>query len=200
VSIVRVDGEPVVTVVSIGRRGPQGPQGEPGEPGPQGDTGPAGQAGPVGPQGEPPPPFRGLVYRTGSGQVSFGGVTIGDFVSSGLTGTLDASVSVDCDSAGVGKFGIRRTAAGRGWCHVIGTADVAGSSNKRIAIQLALNGAPIPASECNITITPTTIGKLHSMYIFELDEGDEVTMWFANKTNQQTITIERARMTLTGLS
>jgi hypothetical protein len=83
---------------------------------------------------------------------------------------------------------------------VIATADVAGSSNKRIAVQLALNGVPIAESECNITITPTTIGKLHTMYVFELDEDDEVTVWFANKTNQQTITIERARIVLVGVA
>jgi hypothetical protein len=65
---------------------------------------------------------------------------------------------------------------------------------------LAVNGVPVAESECNITITPTTIGKLHSMYVFELDEDDEVTVFFANKTNQQAVTIERARMTLVGVS
>jgi hypothetical protein len=59
---------------------------------------------------------------------------------------------------------------------------------------------PIATSECDITITPTTIGKLHTMYLFNLDEDDEVTVWFANKSNQQAITIERARMTLAGVA
>ena len=166
---------------------------------------PVAASGLVGPPGAPgapgldAPQFRGLAYRTSSGTISFTGVTVGDFISSGLTGTLDAAVSVDVGAAGSNKFGLKRTGTGTAWCHVIATADVAGSSNKRIAIQLALNGVPVAESECNITITPTTIGKLHSMYLFELDEDDEVTMWFANKSNQNTITIERARMTLIGV-
>jgi hypothetical protein len=160
---------------------------------------PVAASGLVGPPGLDAPQFRGLAYRTSSGTINFTGVTVGDFISSGLTGTLDAAVSVDVDAAGSNKFGLKRTGTGTAWCHVIATADVAGSSNKRIGIQLAVNGVPVAESECNITITPTTIGKLHSMYLFELDEDDEVTMWFANKSNQNTITIERARMTLIGV-
>jgi hypothetical protein len=127
-------------------------------------------------------------------------VTIGNFINIGLTGTLDAAVSVDVAAAGANKFGLKRTAEDKAWCQVIATADVAGTSNKRIAIQLAVNGVPVAESECNITITPTTIGKLHSMYLFELDEDDEVTVFIANKSNQQTISIERARMTLFAVS
>jgi hypothetical protein len=177
--IVRVLGESVVTVAGVGLQGP---------PGPPGPSGPAGV------------PFRGVAFRTSSGVVNFSGVTVGEFIESGLTGTLDAAVSVDAVAAGAGTFGLKRTAAGKQFCHVIATADVAGSSNKRIAIQLAVNGVPVPESECNITITPTTIGKLHSMYVFELDENDEVTVFFANKTNQQAVTIERARITLVGVA
>jgi hypothetical protein len=176
VSVVVVDGAIVRRTVNVGIQGPPGP------------SGPAGT------------PFRGVAYRTASGTIDFTGVTVGDFISSGLTGTLDAAVSVGVDAAGTNKFGLKRTASDSAWCQVIATADVAGSSNKRIAIQLALNGVPIAESECNITITPTTIGKLHTMYVFELDEDDEVTVWFANKTNQQTITIERARIVLVGVA
>jgi hypothetical protein len=164
-----------------------------------GIVGPPGAPGAPGAPGVDAPQFRGLAYRTSSGMISFTGVTVGDFISSGLTGTLDAAVSVGTDAAGTNKFGLKRTASGKLWCHVIGTADTAAAANKRVGIQLALNGVPIPESECNVTITATGIGKLHSMYLFELDEDDEVTMWFANKTNQQTVTIERARMTLIGV-
>jgi len=178
VSVVVVDGAVARRVVTVGVQGPAGP------------------GGPAGPAGVP---FRGVAFRTSSGTISFTGVTVGDFISSGLTGTLDAAASVDAVAAGAGTFGLKRTRVGTQFCHVIATADVAGTSNKRIAIQLAVNGVPVAESECNITITPTTIGKLHSMYLFELDEDDEVTMWFANKSNQNTITIERARMTLIGV-
>jgi len=176
VSVVVVDSAVVRRTVSVGVQGPPGP------------SGPAGT------------PFRGVAYRTSSGTINFSEVTVGDFISSGLTGTLDSAVSVGVDAAGTNKFGLKRTASGSAWCQVIATADVAGSSNKRIAMQLALNGTVIPASECNISITNQTIGKLHTMYVFELDENDEITMWFANKTNQQTITIERARIVLVGVA
>jgi hypothetical protein len=159
--------------------------------------GPAGPAGPAGPLAAA---FRGLAFRTTTGSVDFTGVTIGDYINIGLTGTLDAAVSVDVAAAGANKFGLKRTAEGKAWCQVIATADVAGASNKRISIQLAVNGVPVAESQCDITITPTTIGKLHSMYLFELDENDEVTVFIANKSNQQTISIERARMTLFAVS
>ena len=175
-NIVTVDGAVARRIVNVGVQGPPGP------------SGPSGV------------PFRGLTTRVDSGTINFSAVTIGEFVNSGLTGTLNANVSVDAVTAGVDKFGLKRTGSGLAWCHVIATADVAGASTKRIAIRLALNGVPITESECNITITPTTIGKLHTMFIFELGEGDEVTVWFANKTNQQAAVIERARMTLFGIA
>jgi hypothetical protein len=176
VSVVVVDGAVVRRTVNVGIQGPPGP------------SGPAGT------------PFRGVAYRTASGTISFTGVTPGDFISSGLTGTLDSAVSVGTDAAGTNKFGLKKTTPGTLWCHVIGTADTAAAANKRVGIQLALNGVPIPESECNVTITATAIGKLHSMYLFELSENDEVSVWFANKTNQQTITIERARIVLVGVA
>jgi hypothetical protein len=50
VSIIRVDGQPVRTIVTVGRQGPVGPQGLQGE---QGIQGPQGEVGPVGPSGIP---------------------------------------------------------------------------------------------------------------------------------------------------
>jgi hypothetical protein len=174
-NIVTVDGIVVRRLVSVGTQGPPGP------------------AGPVG------TPFRGLTSRTSSGTIAFTGVTIGDYINSGLTGTLDNASAEGTAAAGANKFGLTRTDSGTAWCHVIATADVAGAANKRIGIKLAVNGAVIDASECNITITATTIGKLHTMFLLELDEDDEVTVWFANYTNQQAITIERARLVLFGV-
>jgi hypothetical protein len=176
-SVVVIDGAVVNRVVAL-----------------QGPAGPAGPAGPLAAA------FRGLAFRTTTGSVDFTGVTIGDYINIGLTGTLDASASVDVAAAGVNKFGLKRTAEGTAWCHVIATADTAGASTKRVSIQLAVNGVPVPESQCDITITPTTIGKLHTMYLFELDEDDEVTVFIANKTNQQAVNIERARITLFGVS
>jgi len=173
VSVVVVDGAVVRRVVTVGVQGPAGPGGV---------------------------PFRGVAFRTSSGEVDFAGVTIGEFIESGLTGTLDAAASVDAVAAGAGKFGLKRTRVGTQFCQVIATADTAGASTKRVSIQLAVNGVLVPESQCDITITPTTIGKLHTMYLFELDEDDEVTVFIANKTNQQAVNIERARITLFGVS
>lgn len=156
------------------------------------------EVGQVGPAGPPANQFRGVVYRTTSGTINFAGVTLGNYIDSGLTGTLDASSDVGTVATTVG-FGIERTDAGAQWCHVIGTADVAASSNKQLGIRLALNGASISATECRTNVTNQSLGKLHTMWILQMTQGDEVTLQFANYTTQGTITIERARMTVVGI-
>jgi len=165
----------------------------------EGQEGPAGPAGPTGPAGADAPQFRGVAYRTTTGSIDFSGVSTGTFINSGLDGTLDSASPVGTSLSTAGSFGLKRTASGSSWAYVVATADVSPSQKDRIGIKLALNGTPVDATECHVTITQNDLGKLHSMYLFELDEDDEVTMWFANFTNQNSADIERARMVWFGV-
>ena len=157
------------------------------------------EVGQVGPAGPPANQFRGVAYRTTSGTINFAGVTLGTFINSGLTGTLDTDSDVGTTAADAGVFGIKRTDAGPQWCYVVATADVSAAQNKLLGIKLAVNGVPIDATECNATITNQTVAKLHSMFLLELDQNDVVSVWFANYTTQGTISVARARMVLFGV-
>lgn len=156
------------------------------------------EVGQVGPAGPPANQFRGALARTTSGTINFAGVTLGNYIDSGLTGTLDTTSDVGTAATTVG-FGIERTDPGAQWAHVIGTADVGASSNKLLGIRLALNGTTIPGSECRVNVTNQTLGKLHTMWIIQMTQGDEVTLHFANYSSQNSITMERARMTVVGI-
>jgi hypothetical protein len=186
-TIYATNGSAWLPAAASGLVGPQGPQGSQGVQGVQGAP------------GVDAPQFRGLAYRITSGTISFTGVSAGDYINSGLTGTIDTAVGVGTGDPGSGKLGLERTASGSAFCYVVATADVGAGSPKRLGVKIAVNGVPINASECNASVTATAIAKLHSMYLVELNQGDEVTMWFANYTGTSAITVERARMVLFGV-
>jgi hypothetical protein len=156
-------------------------------------------AGAVGPAGPPANQFRGAVYRTTSGTIDFTGVTPGVFVNSGLTGTLEAGTAIGTAAGAAGVFGMRRSDPGPQMAYVVATADVTASQPKLLAIKLALNGVVIDATECNASVTNQTVAKLHSMWLLELTEDDVVSVWFANKTGSQAISVARARMVVFGV-
>jgi hypothetical protein len=156
-------------------------------------------AGAVGPAGPPANQFRGALYRTTSGTISFTGVTPGVFINSGLTGTLESTTAIGTAAGASGVFGVRRTDPGPQMTYVIATADVTAAAPKLLAIKLALNGVPINATECNASVTNQVVAKLHSMWLLELNEDDVVSVWFANYTSSAAITIARARMVVFGV-
>jgi hypothetical protein len=163
------------------------------------EVGAVGPIGPVGPAGPPANQFRGVTYRTTSSTISFTGVTPGVFINSGITGTLDAASAVGTVAADAGVFGIKRTLAGAQPTYVVATADVSAGSPKLLAIKLALNGVPIDATECNASVNPQAIAKLHSMWLLDLAENDVISVWFANYSGGASITVARARMVLHGV-
>jgi len=163
------------------------------------EVGAPGPLGPAGPAGPPANQFRGTLYRTISSTLDFTGVTPGEFINSGLTGTLDSTTAIDTAAAPAGTFGIKRTASGTQPTYVVATADVSAGTNKLLAIKLAVNGNIIDATECNASVTNQTVAKLHTMFILNLAQNDIVSVWFANYTSQQQITIARARMVMFGI-
>ena len=165
----------------------------------EGQEGPAGPAGPTGPAGADAPQFRGVAYRTTTGSIDFSGVATGTFINSGLDGTLDSASPVGTSLSTAGSFGLKRTASGSSWAYVVATADMSPTNKTRFGIKLALNGTPIDATECNATVSNNDVGKLHSMYLMELEQNDEVTVYFANYTDTSSADVERARIVWFGL-
>ena len=158
-----------------------------------------GPAGPAGPAGADAPQFRGVAYRTTTGSIDFSGVATGTFINSGLDGTLDSASPVGTSLSTAGSFGLKRTASGSSWAYVVATADMSPTNKTRFGIKLALNGTPIDATECNATVSNNDVGKLHSMYLMELEQNDEVTVYFANYTDTSSADVERARIVWFGL-
>lgn len=167
--------------------------------GQEGPAGPTGATGPAGPAGADAPQFRGVAYRTTTGTIDFSGSPSGTFINSGLSGTLDSASPVGTSLSSAGSFGLKRTASGSAWAYVIATADMSPTNKTRFGIKLALNGTPIDATECNATVSNNDVGKLHSMYLMELEQNDEVTVYFANYTDTSSADMERARMVWFGI-
>jgi hypothetical protein len=135
--------------------------------------------------------FHGLVFYAVQTEVAIN--TVGEYVDLPFTGTLnDLSVgAASVDS----KLGLKNISPKSYIVQVKGTADVeAKGSSKEIGLRLVKNGAAISGGECRATVNNSTIGKLHSFAIVEVDPGDEVTMQIANFTNTNNPDFERGRI------
>jgi len=163
------------------------------------EVGTPGPPGPVGPVGPPGIPFRGVAYRTTAATIDFSGVTIGAYVNSGITGSLDPASSQGIVLPNAGTFGLKRSASDSAWCYVVATADVSASAPKTLGIKIAKNGSIIDATECHASVTNQTVAKLHSMWITQLSQNDILSLWFANFSTQGQISVERARMVIFGV-
>jgi len=88
--------------------------------------------------------------------------------------------------------------------NVIGTIDVRNTTgaSREVSIKLGKNGSVIDATQCNATIPNNGIGKLHSMWILELEKDDYVEVFLATATGvgDQTLIPVRMRVQTTCLS
>ena len=135
--------------------------------------------------------FHGLVFYGVQTEVTIN--TTGVYVDLPFTGTLnDLSVgAASVDS----KLGLKNVSPKSYIVQVKGTADVeAKGSSKEIGLRLVKNGTDINGGECRATVANSTIAKLHSFAIVEVEPGDEVTMQIANFTNTNNPDFERGRI------
>jgi len=145
------------------------------------------------------PKFLGQCSKMDSATIDFAGVTVGDYISTGVTANLDAPTAHGVVLGTTDAFGLKKTSPSSRLALVIATVDVSPEQKKTVGIKLAFNGTEIDESECRVTVSQQDIGKLHSMWILEMDEGDEVSVLIANHTNQGEIDFGRGRMTLTAV-
>ena len=80
--------------------------------------------------------------------------------------------------------------------NVIATIDVENSTgaSRQVSIKIAKNGSVIDATQCNATIPHQGVGKLHSMWILELEKDDYVELFLATATGEGTLTLIPVRM------
>jgi hypothetical protein len=116
-----------------------------------------------------------------------------------LTTTLDSSTAIDFGMPSNGR--LRYTGSTPKTFNVIATTDInhTTGSSIEVSIKLAKNDAVIDATQCNATIPHNGVGKLHTMWILELDDGDYVEVFFAATSGTPTVIPRRMRMQATTL-
>lgn len=184
-----------------GGTGPQGATGSQGSTGAQGAQGPQGDLGPQGPQGVDGvgEPFYGQVGTQTAGSISI--TTEGTYQSTGITATLDPDNN-DVALGIVDGFAVRNTAGEERRAQVIATYDASVTGGAVVlGLILARNGTPIPETECRATTSASgAIAKLHTAWIIDFADGDEIAMFVANHTNTTALNFQRGRIVVDGLT
>lgn len=146
--------------------------------------------------------------RQPRGQIYFQGNTTSETITETYT-KVDNTTTLDTASAlyfeSPGNNG-RLTYVGSQtrFFNVISTIDVSNTTgaSREVSCKIAKNGSVIDATQCNATIPHQGVGKLHSMWILELEKDDYVELFLATATGvgDQTLVPVRMRIQITCLS
>jgi hypothetical protein len=138
---------------------------------------------------------RGAISRQTSGVVLIS--SAGVYVPVNLSGTLQTgetlrnmmAAETAGDISGLKNTGNAKTLA------VIATYDGKAGNNQAIGLKLAVNGAPINETECTSFSGPSgQFSKTMTQWLVYVGNGDEITMWAANKDGADNINIARYKM------
>jgi hypothetical protein len=151
------------------------------------------------PQQTPEPveviPVRGAIARQTSGTVPI--ATANVYVPINLSGTLQTGETLrnmmaaeqTGDVSGLKNTGDTKTLA------VISTYDGKAGNNQAIGLKLAVNGIPLNETECTSFSGPSgQFSKTMTQWLVHVGNGDEITMWAANKDATDDIQIARYKM------
>ena len=121
------------------------------------------------------------------------------YVLLNLATTLDLATAIDFTQPSNGV--LRYVGSKPKTFNVIGTTDVENTtgSSTEVSIKLAKGTAPIAATQCNATITNNGIGKLHTMWLINLQNGEEVSLYLAHATSSADVYPRRMRLQATPL-
>lgn len=143
---------------------------------------------------------RGQIYFQGN---STGATITETYVKVDNTTTLDTASALYFDSPG-NNGRLTYVGSQTRFFNVIATLDVKHStgSSVQVSIKLGKNGGVIDATQCNATIPNNGVGKLHSMWILELEKDDYVEVFLATATGEgsKSLIPVRMRMQATCLS
>jgi hypothetical protein len=147
------------------------------------------------PQPVDPILVRGAISRQTSGTVPI--TTAGVYVPLNLSGTLQTGETLrnmmaaegTGDVSGLKNTGDTKTLA------VIATYDGKAGNNQAIGLKLAVNGLPLNETECTSFSGPSgQFSKTMTQWLVNVGNGDEITMWAANKDATDDIQIARYKM------
>ena len=154
-----------------------------------------GPAGPAGPSGSVAPLVCGQVSKTDAGTIDI--VTQSVYVSTGLTGTLDATTANGIELGTTDTFAVKNTSGSTKLMQIYGSIDAktVTGNNKILGIKLAKNGTAIDQTECRaFTAHGAEEAKLVTNWMISMAANDEVALFIANHSGDEDITLGRARL------
>jgi hypothetical protein len=127
--------------------------------------------------------------------------TAGQFVTTGINGTFDTGVAQGFVKGTADTFGVKNNTDVTRLMRVYASADVRGGNNQVHGAKLALNGTPVDASECRAFTGSgaNDFAKLITSLVIKMEPGDEVSLFLANFTNTNNLTVGRARLIATAV-
>ena len=143
---------------------------------------------------EPPTPIGpkyGQVVKTTTGTIEIDDAEV--YQSTGLQGTLNELA----DGVSLGEddtLAVKNTSGETRIFQITATMDCTTSGTVVVGIALALNGEVILDSECRATSVATQVKKNHTTWLVELEDGDEIALYVANFTNENSISFNRGRI------
>ena len=138
---------------------------------------------------------RGQVSKMDAGTIDI--VTQSVYVSTGLTGTLDATTANGIELGTMDAFAVKNTSGSTKLMQIYGSIDAktVTGNNKVLGIKLAKNGTPIDQTECRaFTGSGAEEAKLVTNWIISMAANDEVALFIANHSGTEDITLGRARL------
>jgi hypothetical protein len=142
-----------------------------------------------------------LIQTAVYGQLFYGGVasvsigTAGTYVTTGLTGVLDADISEGFVLGVTDALGLKNDSGRTIRTPVYASYDGRAGNNKTLGLKLAVNGVAIDATECRAaTGSVNSLAKLVTRWIIQLEPDDEVSIFVANHTDTVSVQIDRARI------
>jgi hypothetical protein len=151
--------------------------------------------GPAGPAGSVAPLVCGQVSKMDAGTITI--ATQGVYVSTGLTGTLDATTANGIELGTTDAFAVKNTSGSTRLMQIYGSIDAktASGNNKILGIKLAKNGVAIDETECRaFTGSGAEEAKLVTNWIISMAANDEVALFIANQSGTENISFGRARL------
>ena len=154
--------------------------------------------GPAGPSGSVAPLVCGQVSKMDAGTIDI--VMQSVYVSTGLTGTLDATTANGIELGTTDTFAVKNTSGSTKLMQIYGSIDAKSvtSNNKVLGIKLAKNGTPIDQTECRaFTGSGAEEAKLVTNWIISMAANDEVALFIANHSSNVDISFGRGRLVAT---
>jgi hypothetical protein len=154
--------------------------------------------GPAGPSGSVAPLVCGQVSKMDTGTIDI--VTQSVYVSTGLTGTLDATTANGIELGTTDTFAVKNTSGSTKLMQIYGSIDAktVTGNNKILGIKLAKNGTAIDQTECRaFTAHGAEEAKLVTNWMISMAANDEVALFIANHSSNVDITLGRARLVAT---